>query len=142
ADRFCRNQIGLELPPFVSVRRALRGYVAASEYAAAHSPESLLGQRLAELADLTQRLDAAPTQADAHSAGKIVAWLEPLSESGAALAGAVRTRYGGRNCLVQASSQFVNVLLGRNVEEQTFIAQTVLGSYTEGVALTRAQVRF
>ena len=142
ADRFLENQPGLELPAFVAVRRALRGYIAARKYAAAESPPDLFRRRLLELAECIERLEAAPAEADAHRAGCLTAWIEPLGDGGAALANAVRTRYGGSNGFTQASGRLLNVLLGRSVEEQTFIAQTVLGSYTEGLAFTRAQILF
>jgi hypothetical protein len=126
----------------VSLRRALRDYLAARQYAAADTPPAYFHQRLAELAQRVERLEAAPTYVDAYAAGQIAGWMEPLSDSGAALAKVVRSRFGGSNVVVQASGRLLNALLGRSVEEQTFIAQTVLGNYTEGFALTRAQIKF
>jgi len=141
-DRFYHNEPGLELPVFGAVRRELRGYLAAQHYATGDSPTALYERRLTELAECLERLEAAPAEPDAHRAGRIMAWMEPLSDGGSALAGAVRARFGSNNGFAQASGRFLNVLLGRSVEEQTYIAQSVLGSYTEGLAFTRAQILF
>ena len=44
-ERFYQNHVGLEFPVFISVRRHLRAFLTATEYAAALSPHELYHER-------------------------------------------------------------------------------------------------
>src|SRR5687768_5156085 len=87
--RYYRNQAGLELPAFLDVRHELHGLLAAHEYASMADPQERYQQRLAELSQSLERIEAEPTQAEASRAGAILSWLAPLSDEGAGLAAAV-----------------------------------------------------
>jgi hypothetical protein len=141
-DRFYRNQAGLESPAMTAVRRSLRGYLAASEYAAAERPGELYAERLAELADCLARLDADRELSDAHRAGMIVGWLESLGDDGRSLARSVRTKYSAANAHAQVSGRLANFLLARDVAETNFMTDVVLGSVTRGTVFTRGRVSF
>jgi hypothetical protein len=141
-QRYYRNQPGLELDPFLALRRELRSYIAACDYAALDSPQEHYQQQLAELATLLAQLDAEPSSADADRAGQIVAWLEPLSGEGAQLAAAVRARYCRPNLVALASGRLADRLLRQTVAEQRAIAEEVLGSFTRGIAYTWGNVSF
>lgn len=140
--RYYENQPGLEKPQFVAVRHDLRGYLTAREYAAAGAPPELYRQRLEELADRLIRLDTDYDEAEAHSAGALVAWLEPLSSEGDALADKIRNHYCRTNAIGRASGRVINMLLEKKVDEQNFITDMVLGSYTQGMAYTSGRVTF
>jgi hypothetical protein len=140
--RLRQNQHGLELPAFVAVRQELRRYALASEYFTADAPDDLFRRRLEELSDCLARLDATPTAPDAQRAGRLVSWFESLGGESAQLAAAVRQEYCRTNAVAQSSARLINLLLERSVESQQFIAEMMLGSYTQGMAFTRAQVSF
>ena len=139
-ERFYQNQLGLELPVFVAVRRELRAFLAASAYATADLPQELYHQRLAELSECLARLAAQPAETDANRAGSILAWLESVNADSAALARDARERLCRTNGLAQVSGRLANVLLRRNVQERNYIAETVLGSFTRGIAITQGQL--
>lgn len=141
-DRYYQNQPGLEMEPFVALRRELHGYIAARQYASADAPQELFRQRLAELAECLARLESEPQGADAHRAGQLLAWLEPLSDDAARLAAAVRVRHCRTNCTALASGRLVNWLMRQTVADQRTIAETMLGSFTRGVAYTQGEVSF
>jgi hypothetical protein len=141
-ERLHQDQHGLELPLFVAIRQELRHYLAASEYLTAGAPHDLYRCRLEELSDCLTRLGAAPTAQDARRAGQLVAWLESLGGESAQLATAVRQQYCRTNAHLRISARLMNVLLERNVETQQYIAEYMLGSYTQGTAFTRARVSF
>jgi hypothetical protein len=141
-ERFYQNQAGLELPAFVLVRHQLRTFIVAQEYAAADSPNELYRQRLDELNQVLQRLCLQPQEQEANRAGRLLAWLEALDDSGATLAREARSRLCRINALGQASGRLANFLLQRPVDERNYIAETVLGSFTHGVAITQGQLTF
>jgi hypothetical protein len=97
---------------------------------------------LAELSECLARLGALPTESDAHQAGSILAWLESVDAEGALLARDARNRLCRVNGLAQTSGRLANVLLQRNVQERNYIAETVLGSFTRGIAITQGQLLF
>jgi hypothetical protein len=140
--RYYQNQAGLEMSAFVAVRRDLRGYLAARQYADAQSAHDLFRQRLWELERLLARLEADLNQDDAHRVGSIVAWLEALGDEGAAVASAVRQRHCRRNGSLQISGRFINRLLQQDVQQQQFLTDVVLGSFTQGMAFTQGRVSF
>src|SRR5262245_4734792 len=131
---------GLELPPFVAVREELRRFLAASEFSAAESPDDLFHSRLYDLSDCLSRLDAAPTAQDSHDSGRLVAWFDSLGGDSTQIAAAVRLSYCRTNAVGQLSSRLVNLMLQRDVQCQHLIAETMLGSFTRGVAFTSARV--
>jgi hypothetical protein len=138
---FYQNHLGLERPAFLSVRRELRGYLSAREYAAAadHS-HHLYRENLAELQHLLTRLDAEFDEVGAHRAGELVAWLEPLSAEGQELATAVRQDYCRANGIAHVSARAVNLLMSRKVNETNWIVENVMGATTRGVAYTAGDV--
>ena len=140
-DRFYENHVGLERPAFLAVRRELRGYLTASEYAAAsdHS-QNLYRENIAELQHLLTQLDAEFDELRAHRAGELVAWLEPLSDECRDLAAAVRAHYCRTNGIAHVSAQAVNLLMARKVNETNWIAETVMGASTQGAAYTAGDV--
>ncbi len=133
---------GLELSPFLAVRRALAGFLAAQEYASAESPRDLYASRLAELSQRLARLEAEPQSAHAARAGELVAWLQWLSPEGAAVARAVRARHCRQNVAGQVSGRLVNALLEQRVDERQFLTDVILGTYTHGPAFTSGHVSF
>jgi hypothetical protein len=139
-ERLCQNCAGLELPAFVAVRRDLDAFRTASEYASAKSPQTLYRQRVMELAECLKRMADGLTYADGHQAGQSLAWLEALDENGASLVVDVRKKLCHTNGFAQASARLANVLFQRNVSERNYIAETVLGSYMRGVAITHGQL--
>jgi hypothetical protein len=141
-ERYYQNQPGLEQPAFRAVRRELRGYLTAWDYATSDSPRQLFRRRLAELEDCVARLDKHATEADSQRAGSIVEWMAPLGDIGARLASAVRGSYCRVNGAAQVSRRFINLLLAQDVQERNFISDIVLGSYTQGVAYTQGRVSF
>lgn len=136
------GQAGLELPPFLALRRSLRGLISAEEYGAATSPYDEYRNRLNELAEHVARLEVQPDQADAHRAGLILAWIENLSNEGAVLAHVVRARHCRQNVMAQVSGQLMNVLLEQRVDERQFLTDIILGTYTAGPAHTLGHVSF
>lgn len=140
AERFYGGQPGLEASPFVALRSDLRGLIAAREYAAAESPHELYRRRAAALAECLDRIQAACDNDDTHRAGVLLAWLEPLSDEGAQLAQAVRTRFCTTNGVIQASGRSANSLLQRDVEQRSYISEVVLGNYTWGLAIMQGHV--
>jgi hypothetical protein len=142
AQRFSEPQTGFELPTFVAVRRDLRHLLAASEFAADDAPQRLYHDRLSELAMCLGRLEAEFTPEDAHRAGELVAWLASLGGEGANLADTIRAHYCRTNAVAQSSARLINLLMERSVQDRRSIAETVLGAYVQGIALTRANVSF
>ncbi|HUE72038.1 MAG TPA: hypothetical protein VMP01_14215 [Pirellulaceae bacterium] len=140
--RYFQNQSGLELPAVVAVRSSLTDLLTAADYASADSPAEQYRQKLAELEESLAQLDANPSDDAAQHVGQVVAWLAPLSNEGAALATAVRTRYCRSNGTAQVSQRFINLMLAQAVAEQRFITEMILGSRTTGFAQTQAQVLF
>jgi len=138
--RLYQNCEGLELPAFVAVRRDLVGFRIASEYAADQSPQELYRQRVTELAECFRRMAEHPTYADGHQAGLVLGWVEALDQNGASLASDVRKQLCHINATAQASARLANVLFQRSVSERNYIAETVLGSYMRGVAITQGQL--
>jgi len=141
-QRLRQDYHGLELPAFVSFRQELRHYLAASEYLSSDKPHDLYRDHLDDLADCLARLDAAPTAEDAQRAGQLVAWFESLGGESADLVAAVRQQYCRTNALIRISARLTNAMLERDVHTQQFIAEYILGSYTQGTAFTRARVSF
>jgi hypothetical protein len=139
-ERFYENKEGLERPAFVAVRRQLRAFLTAHEYAAADAPGELFRRRLAELDQHLTRLSLQPLEADAHRAGLLLAWFEALDDNSAALAREARSRLCSPNAVAQASARLANLLLQRNVQQRNYISETVLGSFTRGLAITQGQV--
>lgn len=141
-ERLYQNQEGLELPAFVALRRELHAFLMAHDYAAAASPQELYRQRLAELSARLSQLELEPSEHEAHQAGVLLGWFESLDDGGAALAREARSRLCRTNMVGQASGRLANYLLARSVYERNYIAETVLGSFTRGVAITQGQVLF
>ena len=140
AERFYCGQAGLEAEPFVAVRRELRGFLAAREYAAADDPPDLYRRRVLDLSESLARLGTAANNDDVHRAGLRLAWLEPLSDEGSRAAQAVRARFCTTNGVIQASGRAANLLLRRDVAQQKNISEIVLGNYTWGVAFMQGHV--
>lgn len=140
--RYYQNQAGLELAPFVAVRNDLRGYLIAREYARHEQPYDLFRGRLTELSQCLERLEVEPTSADAQQAGRLIAWIEPLSPAGPSIAAAVRARYCRTNALARVSGRFLNHLLSKDVSERSIITDVILGSYTWGPAYSDGHVSF
>jgi len=138
-DRYYKNQVGLEQRAFLAVRRELRRYLVAQEYA---SSTDLFRQRLEELAACVDRLESQPSQHDAHRAGAIVAWLEQLDDDLSPLARSVRARYCRENGVAFVSARTMNLLAEQNVSERRNITDFILGSYTQGIAITQGRVSF
>jgi hypothetical protein len=136
------GQAGLELPPFLALRRSLRGLISAEEYGAAESPSDEYRSRLNELAECVARLEQQTDQADAHRGGVILGWIENLSDDGAGLARAIRARHCRQNVVAQVSGQLINVLLEQRVDERQFLTDIILGTYTAGPAHTSGHVSF
>ncbi len=90
--RYFENHSGLELPAMVELRRSASDLLTAAEYAQADAPGEVYRHKLDQLKKLLTQLDAHSSDEAAQQAGAIVAWLDPLSEDGAALAKAVRAR--------------------------------------------------
>jgi len=141
-ERYSQDQPGLELPPLVVVRGELKHALAASEYATAADPRQFARDRLSELSACLAQLDQRFNPQAAAKAGHLLGWLEALGGESAAVAGNLRTRYSSTNGVIQGSARLINHLLQRSVSDQRFIADEILGSYTQGVALTQAQVSF
>jgi hypothetical protein len=139
-ERLFQNQPGLEAQPFVAVRHELLGLRSAKEYASAASPPELFRESIAELAECVERLSANPQAADAFRAGVLLAWLEPLSDETAKLAGMLRARFCATNGVLQLSGRMANLLLQRSVEERSYISEVVLGNFTSGLAFMQGQV--
>ena len=139
-ERFHQNHAGLELPQFLSVRRDIRGYIVAHEYANAENPQELYQQRLTELQYKLSRLDVDFDAADCHRAGTLVAWLEALSDEGTTAARAIRAQYCRVNAVGSASDRAANLLLERKVEERNFITDMVMGAYTSGAVYANGHV--
>jgi hypothetical protein len=137
---FYQNHLGLERPAFLTVRRELRGYLTAREYAAAQHPTQLYRERVEELQERLTRLDAEFDEANAHRAGELVAWLEPLSTEGQSLSAAVRGHYCRTNGMAHVSARAVNLLMARKVNESNWIAENVMGAATQGYAYTAGDV--
>src|SRR5262245_7655564 len=102
-ERFYQNQLGLELPQFVQVRRQLREYFTARQYAAVDSPQELYRQQMAELEQRLERLATVPNEDDAHRAGQLLAWVQPLDSRGEALARDARRELCRINAVAQGS---------------------------------------
>jgi hypothetical protein len=141
-ERLYQNHTGLELPVFLNVRRDLRAYLVAQEYATSASPDQLFHQRVSELAQCISRLNVQPNESDAHQVGKLLVWLESLNDEGASLAQSARHNFCHTNAVAQASGRLANVLMERNVSERNYIAEVVLGSFTQGVAIVQGHVLF
>jgi hypothetical protein len=139
-QRFHQNHAGLELPQFLHVRRDIRSYLAALEYAASEDPSMLYQERISELQYKLTRLDVNFDAADCHRAGTLVAWLEALSGEGAAAARAIRSKYCRVNAVGIASDRAANLLLERKVAEQNFITDMVMGAYTSGAVYANGHV--
>lgn len=137
---FYQNHLGLERPAFIAVRRDLRGYLTAREYAAGNSPQALYRQHVTELEERLTKLDSEFDEANSHRAGELVAWLEPLSDDGRALAAAVRQHYCRTNGIAHVSARSVNLLMSRKVNESNWIAENVMGASTQGYAYTAGDV--
>jgi len=139
-EGFYQNHLGLERPEFLAVRRDLRGYLTAREYATAGDPQSLYRERVTELEERLTRLDSEFDEANAHRAGELVAWLEPLSGECRALAAAVRQHYCRTNGMAHVSARAVNLLMARKVNESNWITENVMGASTQGYAYTAGDV--
>jgi hypothetical protein len=141
-DRFYQNRSGLELPPFVAVRRNLREFLAASDYATADSPDHLYRECIAELTECLARLGEQPAELDAHRAGACLAWLQALSDDGASLARQAQSRFCRANGLAQGSGRLANLLMQRTIQERNYITEMILGSLTRGLAVTQGRLMF
>jgi hypothetical protein len=141
-ERFYQNEIGLELPQFLQVRRQLHGYLTATQYAALDSPQELYGRQLAELEEYLARLAVAPNDDDAHRAARLLAWVQPLNDRGDALAREARREFCRINAVAQGSGRLANLLMERRVSERNDIAEMVMGAFTRGVAITNGQLQF
>jgi hypothetical protein len=139
-EGFYQNHLGLERPVFLAVRRDLRGYLTAREFAASQAPASRYRENVAELQYLLTRLDAQFDEAGAHRAGELVAWMEPLSAEGRELAADVRANYCRPNGIAHVSARAVNLLMARKVNETNWIAENVMGAATQGYAYTAGDV--
>jgi hypothetical protein len=139
-QRLRQNHRGLELPPFLALRGALRDYRVAHEYASAERPQELYRERVAELRDCLSRVEFSFSELDHHRAGSVLGWLEPLSDEGDAAARQVRARYCRVNAVGYASGRAANLLLERKVEERNFITDMIMGSYTRGPTYTTGDV--
>ena len=140
--RYYQNQAGLELPAFLAVRHELHGLLAAREYATMADPQEQYQQRLAELSQSLARMESAPTHSEASRAGAILSWLAPLSDEGAELAAAVHKQHCRPNASAQVSRRFIDHLLGREVEERSYLTDMILGTYTQGPSYTSGKVSF
>ena len=139
-ERFHQNYAGLELPQFLKVRRDIHRCIAAIEYAAAEDPPKRYQERISELQYKLTRLDVDFDAADCHRAGTLVAWLEALSEEGAAAARAIRSEYCRVNAVGIVSDRAANLLLERKVAEQNFITDMVMGAFTSGTVYANGHV--
>jgi hypothetical protein len=141
-QRYFQNQSGLELPAMIAVRRSVSDLLTCAEYAQGPEPEDAYRQKLADVKAKLALLAENPTDEAAQQVGSLVAWLDPLSDEGSALAQAVRSRYCQPNGTGQVSQRFVNLMLAQTVAEQRFISDVILGTQTSGIAQTQAQVWF
>ena len=137
AAQFYDGHPGLELPPFVRVRDALRRYtfLGALSKQPMETRRTTTVARLNALADALEKYNEAPS---ARSAGNVAALLDWLDQMGhlPGLAGDVRAFHQRPNIFVNVSEDFISRRFADTVNEVRPVNEMILQTHVRGTAYT------
>lgn len=137
-EQYQTKEKGLNLAPFVRVRRAIQRYADAALFADERTKE-LFEERLDELAKRLRNHAYQPNNEDAVFIGRT---LDLLQRTGHApwLVEAIHRRYWRPNLLVQVSENMMNSAMSRDVNEVQNVNENILGTAIRGQARLRGRV--
>jgi hypothetical protein len=137
--KFYQNEVGLDLPPFVGAREALRDYTTAVKLAAVADGQAAYHAQLDALSQQLTEFHAAPTDKQSVAIGQMLGELH-RAEQARPLISAVRRNYAQPNLFVVASQRLAASGVDDAVDDITPVREVILGTNIIGTAHTLGQV--
>jgi len=138
--QFNATETGLDMPPFVAVRRAVTRYAEAADAARGSGGATRFSRRLD---DLTSALLSASATGHAEALAPVAPILERLSESGqaAGLVAGIRGALSRPNIELEVREELVAPLVNRPIDQVAPVDDVVLGTRIRGSGRTTGSVR-
>ncbi len=137
--RFFQNEVGLELPPFLNTRLALRDYTNSVLAVSDKDPQAAYASQLDQLAKLLAGYPEAQRDVDAIAIGQSLGYLSSVGQADP-LVKAVRQQYSQPNLFVTASQRLAGAGVNRAVNDVSPIRENILGTDIRGTAHTVGNV--
>lgn len=138
-DNFFRNQVGLDLPPFLEARQALRDYANLVAATSAKDPQAAYEMRLDQLARTLEQFAQEPKDADAVLIGETLGYLANTQQA-QPLVTAVRRQYLHPNLHASISQRLASTGVNRAVNDVGPVRELILGTDVHGTAHTVGNV--
>ena len=141
-SRFYATKEGLEAEKFIELREALSDYLDAVEIIAIEDLEGRYQTALDRLERLLNYYGSTNNPLAAELIAVELDWLDK-AELGGRLVSAFRRHYGQPNFLVRVSKRVLaaGTSIPSEVKNKQVVGATILGTYTEGEATTKATVK-
>ena len=134
-QRFYSNQLGLERPIFIHLRRALHDYMNATLVHITPNMSQQFDEQLAVLATDLADYHEQPNPERARAIARVLGWLNSAGQANHVLH-TVRQHYAQPNFYATVSSRFAAVGVNDRVDETQSIEDCILGTSLRGMART------
>lgn len=140
-ERFFRDQPGVEFPRWLTMRQALKDYIAAEQFLLTPNAEAVYAQLLDGLATDLRAFAESPESDLAVKIGETIGNLERFGLA-SDLVAAVRHHGWKPNIFLRVSERFLKAGIEGEVDEQTQVQETILGTSVYGDAHLTGNVLF
>ena len=139
SSQYFKNEKGLEESRFVNVRTNMRKFMNAHFFAGEADIQDQHATQLDTLSETLTRYIESPNADDGIAIGRTLGWLHRANQN-ADLVEAIQHHYAQPNLFAQVSRRFMAVGIEEEVERQTSVRDTILGTRISGTATLTGRV--